>query len=328
MAKRANQKIKILYLMKILYERTDDVHGMTLHELSDALLEYGVEAERKTLYDDLEVLRLFGMDIEARKDKSVRYHVVSRDFELPELKLLVDAVQSSKFITHKKSNELIRKIEAFTSRYEAQKLQRQVHVANRIKTMNESIYYTVDTVHEAISKNVRIRFSYFEWNTKKEKVLRHDGKRYEVSPWALTWDDENYYLIAYDSEAGIIKHYRVDKMLNLSLSELPRDGAALFADFDMAQYSKKTFGMFGGTEEQVTLRVHNRLAGVVIDRFGQDLVLLKEDEDHFRITVKVAVSPTFLSWLLNFGDQVKILSPISVQTAYKDLLKATLAQYE
>lgn len=328
MAKRANQKIKILYLMKILYERTDDEHGLTLHELSEALLEYGVEAERKTLYDDLEVLRLFGMDIEARKDKSVRYHVVSRDFELPELKLLVDAVQSSKFITHKKSNELIRKIETFTSHYEAQKLQRQVYVANRIKTMNESIYYTVDTVHEAITKNVRIRFSYFEWNAQKEKVLRHDGKRYEISPWALTWDDENYYLIGYDSDAGIIKHYRVDKMTSLSLTDISRDGAAMFSDFDMAQYSKKTFGMYGGKEEQVTLRFSNRLAGVVIDRFGQDVVLLKDGKDYFRTTVKVAVSPTFLSWVLNFGEQVKILSPASVQEAYKDLLKSTLAQYE
>lgn len=328
MAKRANQKIKILYLMKILYERTDDRHGLTLSELSDALLEYGVEAERKTLYDDLEVLRRFGMDIEARKDKTVRYHVVSRDFELPELKLLVDAVQSSKFITHKKSSELIRKIESFTSRYEGQQLHRQVYVANRIKTMNESIYYTVDYIHEAITKNAKVSFQYFEWNEKKEKTLRRNGKHYVISPWALTWDDENYYLIGYDSDSAMIKHYRVDKMQNLKRTEEARDGAEVFRDFDMALYSKKTFGMYGGREETVTLRFVNRLAGVVIDRFGQDVVLLKDGDEHFQVHVKAAVSPLFLSWVLNFGEDVEILSPESVRYQYTDLLKRVLSSYE
>ena len=181
MARGANQKIKILYLMKIMYELTDDSHGLTLNEITEHLANYGIDVERKALYDDLEVLRNFGMDIEMRKDKTVRYYVASRDFELPELKLLVDAVQSSKFITHKKSMELIKKIESFTSRHEAQKLQRQVFVANRIKTMNESIYYTVDYIHEAISNNVQITFQYFDWNEKKEKVLRHDGQKYGYS---------------------------------------------------------------------------------------------------------------------------------------------------
>lgn len=328
MAKRANQKIKILYLMKILYERTDDRHGLTLNELAQALNEYGVEAERKTLYDDLEVLRLYGMDIESRKDRTVRYHVVSRDFELPELKLLVDAIQSSKFLTHKKSSELIGKLEAFTSRFEAQKLQRQVYVANRIKTMNESIYYTVDSIHDAISNNVRVRFHYFEWNEKKEKVLRHGGKQYEVSPWALTWDDENYYLIAYDAESGIIKHYRVDKIQSLSATDKPRDGELLFRDFDMAQYSKKTFGMFGGREEQVTLRFENGLAGVVIDRFGRESVFLKDGEDYFTVSVKVAVSPTFWSWLLNFGNRVQIVAPAAVADEYAAWLQKTLELYK
>lgn len=328
MPKGANQKIKILYLMKILLERTDDEHGLTLEEISNALLEYGVEAERKTLYDDLEVLRVFGMDIEKRKDKTVRYHVVSREFELPELKLLVDAVQSSKFITRKKSNDLIKKIESFASRYEAQQLQRQVFVANRIKTMNESIYYTVDYIHEAINNNVKVSFQYFSWNVKKEKVLRHYGDRFIVSPWALTWDDENYYMIGYDSMDGIVKHYRVDKMLKLELTEEKRDGAELFKNFDMALYSKKTFGMYGGKEETVALRCSNKIAGVIIDRFGMDIPFTNVTDTHFEIHVKVHTSPLFFTWLMTFGADITVLSPDHVIDGYVKLAREGLKQYE
>ncbi len=328
MARSANQKIKILYLMRILLERTDDDHGLTLEEISNALLECGVEAERKTLYDDLEVLRVFGLDIEKRKDKTVRYHVVSREFELPELKLLVDAVQSSRFITHKKSNELIKKIESFTSRYEAQQLQRQVFISNRIKTMNESIYYTVDYIHDAINSNVKVSFQYFSWNVKKEKVLRYNGERAIVSPWALTWDDENYYMIGYDSLSGIVKHYRVDKMLNIQLTDEKRDGAELFKDFDMALYSKATFGMYGGKEETVSLRCNNRIAGVIIDRFGTDLPFGNVTDTHFDIRIKVHTSPLFYSWLMSFGADITVLAPNEVINEYKALSHAGLDQYE
>lgn len=328
MAKSANQKIKILYLMRILLERTDDDHGLTLEEISNALSEYGVEAERKTLYDDLEVLRVFGLDIEKRKEKTVRYHVISREFELPELKLLVDAVQSSKFITHKKSRELIKKIESFTSRHEAQQLQRQVFVANRVKTMNESIYYTVDYIHEAINNNVKISFQYFSWNVKKEKALHHSGERAIVSPWALTWDDENYYMIAYDSQSGLVKHYRVDKMLNIQLHDDKRDGSDLFKNFDMAIYSKQTFGMYGGEETTVFLRCSNRIAGVIIDRFGTDLPFTNVTDTHFEIRIKVHTSPLFYSWLMSFGADITILSPSRVIDEYKTLARAGLDQYE
>lgn len=328
MARSANQKIKILYLMRILLERTDDDHGLTLEEISNALLECGVEAERKTLYDDLEVLRVFGLDIEKRKDKTVRYHVVSREFELPELKLLVDAVQSSKFITHKKSNELIKKIESFTSRYEAQQLQRQVFVSNRIKTMNESIYYTVDYIHDAINSNVKVSFQYFSWNVKKEKALRHNGDRFVISPWALTWDDENYYMIGYDHISGLVKHYRVDKMLNIQLTDEKRDGAELFKNFDMAVYSKETFGMYGGKEQTVTLRCNNRIAGVIIDRFGTNLPFSNVTDTHFEIRIKVHTSPLFYSWLMAFGADVTILSPQEVIDDYVTLASAGLEQYK
>ena len=328
MAKSANQKIKILYLMKILLERTDEEHGLTLAELSEALAAYGVEAERKTLYDDLEVLRVFGLDIEKRKDKTVRYHVVSREFELPELKLLVDAVQDSKFITHKKSGELIKKLERLTSHYEAQQLQRQVFVANRIKTMNESIYYSVDYLHDAISTNSKIAFHYFEWTEKKEKRLRHDGALYKVSPWALTWDDENYYMVAYDSEAGIIKHFRVDRMTDLQVTDERRDGAEVFKGFDLALYSKKTFGMYGGREETVCLRCKNYLASVMIDRFGPDTTFLYPDSEHFDAYVKIAISPTSLTWLMNFGADVEIISPASVRSDMVAHVKKVLSKYE
>ena len=328
MARGANQKIKILYLMKIMQEQTDENHGLTLSEIIAQLGEYGIEAERKALYDDFEVLRLFGMDVEMRKEKATRYYIASRTFELPELKLLVDAVQSSKFITHRKSNELIGKIESLASRYEAQMLQRQVFVANRIKTMNESIYYAVDYIHEAINRNVKITFNYFEWNEKKEKQLRKDGKLYEISPWALTWDDENYYMIGYDSEADMIKHYRVDKMLSIHVTDIARDGAALFKNFDTALYSKKTFGMYSGKEERIVLMCKNSLAGIMIDRFGQDISLRRVSDTHFETTVSAAVSPLFLTWIMNFGGDVKILSPESVQKELVALAKQTIAQYE
>lgn len=328
MPKSANQKIKILYLLKIFLENTDEEHGMTLKELEEALAVMGVKAERKTLYDDIETLRLFGVDIEKRKGIAVTYHVVSRDFELPELKLLIDAVQSSKFISEKKSRELIDKLSSLMSRFDATKLQRQVYVANRVKSDNETIYYGVDEIHEAINENKKISFLYFEWNEKKEKVLRHEGKRYIVSPHALTWDDENYYMIGYDSDEEKIKHYRVDKMQKIALIDEKRDGDELFCGFDMALYSKKTFGMFGGIEESVTLRCKNRLAGVVIDRFGEDVTFLKSGNEHFEVHVKVHVSPLFFGWVLNFGDGIEIVSPNSVREKYSSLLKETLERYK
>lgn len=328
MAKGANSKIKILYLLKIMLERTDDKHGLTILQISDALLEHGITAERKALYDDIETLRVFGIDIEQRKSTSVCYHVVNRDFELPELKLLVDAVQSSKFITKKKSSELIKKIENLTSHYEANQLQRQVFVANRIKTMNESIYYTVDYIHEAINKNVKVSFQYFRWNAEKQKVLRFNGERFVVSPWALTFDDENYYMIGYDSQSDSIKHYRVDKMLKLTVTDIKRDGAELFNNFDMGLYSKKTFGMFSGDEQFVILRCKRKLASVMIDRFGEDVNFSNVTDTHFEIRIKVQISPLFLTWLMNFGQDIAILSPDSVKNEYINLAKECLSQYE
>ena len=252
--KGSNQKFKLYRLAQIMQEQTDDEHYITMPEIMDELAKYNITADRKSLYNDLRDLSVLGIDVEGEPiGNRYHYHVVNRAFELPELKLLVDAIQSSKFITEKKTNALIKKLETLVSKYDAQKLQRQVYVSGRIKTMNESIYYTVDAIHNAISENKKIKFQYYQWNVKKEMELRHNGVWYHISPWGLSWYNENYYLVGYDSEAGKIKHYWVDKMLHIRLSEESREGKEYFKKLDMADYAKKSFGMFRGNERTVRL---------------------------------------------------------------------------
>lgn len=313
MAKSSNQKLKLLYILKFLSEETDEEHMLTTQQLIQKLAACGISAERKSIYENIEDLRSFGIDIENEKSgRSSGYYIASRDFELPELKLLVDAVQASKFITKKKTDTLIHKIEGFASRYQAMKLQRQVFVTNRIKHENESIYYNVDKIHNAINANRRLEFYYFDWTAQKTKALRRGGKCYEVSPWALSWDDENYYMIGYDEESDMIKHYRVDKMEKIALKEEARAGMEKFKNFDMAVYSKKMFGMFGGREETVTINVRNDLAGVVIDRFGSEALMMPKKDGTFDVRVSVYVSPVFYSWVFAFGDGMRITAPEAV----------------
>lgn len=313
MAKGTNQKLKLLYLMKIMLEKTDDRHSLTLSEILVELGRYDITAERKSIYADFEALRVYGLDvISEKRDRKVYYHVGARNFEIAELKLLVDAVQSSKFITEKKSRQLIKKLEEFASEHEAKELHRQVYVQGRIKTMNESIYYNVDELHQAIARNVQIEFQYFQWNVDKKMELRHGGRFYRISPWELIWEDESYYLVGYDAKAEMIKYFRVDKMLKIRLLEQKREGKAFFEQIDMASYSRKRFGMFDGREETVKLECENRFAGVMIDRFGKDVNLRKTDEGHFVVNVEVAVSPQFLGWVIALGNGVRILEPESV----------------
>ena len=308
-----HQKLKMLYLAKIFSEETDDMHSLTMPQLIEKLSAYGVNADRKTLYLDLEELRAFGMDIIVDQEgHSWYYHLGSRDFELPELKLLVDSVQSAKFITDRKSNELIRKLEALVSKYEAKQLQRQVIITGRVKTMNESIYYNVDKLHDAINSGCQIRFKYFQWNIKKEMELRHDGAWYQISPWALIWDDEYYYLVAYDAADDIIKHYRVDKMLRISVTEEKRLGQDKFRQFSIPKYTKSLFSMNSGEETAVTLEATNHMAGILIDRFGKEIFLIPSDQDHFRTTVNVTVSSPFLGWIMSLGADIRIISPENV----------------
>lgn len=328
MPKGTNQKFKLYRLAQIMLEKTDDEHYITMPEILSALEAYGVTADRKSIYNDLRDLEVLGIEVEGEPvGGRYHYHVLNRPFELPELKLLVDAIQSSKFITERKTNALIKKLEQLVSQYEAVKLQRQVYVSGRIKTMNESIYYTVDAIHNAISENKKIRFQYYQWNVKKEMELRHGGAFYHISPWGLSWDDENYYLVGYDSEADTLKHYRVDKMLHIEMSEEKREGQEHFKKLDMADYAKKSFGMFGGKEQKVKLLVQNELAGVMIDRFGKDIMMIPKDEKHFTVNVDVRVSNQFLGWVFSLGNGVKIISPDEVVEQMKREVERLREQY-
>ena len=246
---------------------------------------------------------------------------------MAELKLLVDSVASAKFITEEKSNELIKKIEHLASRQDAAKLQRQVYVAGRVKAMNKGIMENVDAIYNAIAQNMQVSFQYFRWNLNKEPVLKHKGKRYEISPWGLLWDDENYYLVGYDSNVDSIKHYRVDKMVYIKIENKMREGRRKFKDVDMAAYAKKMFNMFSGEEQNVEILCNNNLVGVMIDRFGKEIGILKADDEHFRIIVKVAVSMHFIHWIMALGDGVKIIGPESVVEAIRTEIDRLTQQY-
>ena len=326
--KGENQKLKMLYLTKIFLEETDDAHGLTMPEIIDKLEAYGVNADRKTLYRDFEELRNFGLDIISNKSgHNVYYGIGGRDFELPELKLLVDSVQSAKFITDRKSSQLIKKLESLVSVHEAKQLHRQVIMSGRIKTMNESIYYNVDKLHEAINENKQIKFKYFDWNLKKEMEPRYDGMWYQRSPWALMWDDEKYYLVVYDSKHGNVTHYRVDKMMDIRILDEPREGREAFSKFNVAKYTNTLFGMFSGDETKVMLEAENYMAGVLIDRFGKDIMVIPDGKDHIRIRVPVCVSPQFFGWLTGLGSGAELVSPEEVRGSYREFLKDIMESY-
>ena len=306
----AKGKLKMLHLIRIFSQETDDDHALTLQEIITKLAAVNITADRKTLYADFEDLRQFGFDIIAQqRNHTTYYHLGERDFELPELKLLVDCVQAAKFITNRKSRELICKLERYASVYQAAQLQRQVYITGRVKAMNESIYYNIDRLHSAINAGLQIRFQYGQWNLNKEMELRRGGEWYQVSPWALTWDNEKYYLVAYDAGADMIKHYRVDKMLRIKALDEPRQGQEAFDAIDMAFYSKSVFGMFTGVETTVTLEAENYMVGVIIDRFGKDIRLSPISETHFQAMVTVSVSPQFIGWVVGLGRSIRIVAP-------------------
>ena len=303
MAKSPNQKLKLLYLYQILLQRTDEEHPITVPQLIGELDLRGIRAERKSVYDDLEALRLFGLDVQSRKGRSPGWFVGRREFELPELKLLVDVVQSSRFITRKKSDALIRKLEGLASSHQARQLQRQVYVSGRVKAMNESIYYNVDKLHTALSARKSITFRYFDY------------------------DMHRNYLVAYDISNQEMRHYRVDKMAEIVVTGLPREGEDRYPDFDVAAYGQKHFGMYSGEEASVTLRCRSHMAGVVWDRFGQDVILVPEDEDHFTVTLPLVLSPQFFGWLFGLEDNVELIAPQKAAEEYRRKLKAVLEQY-
>ena len=322
------QKLKPIYIMDYLLHNSDEQHPVTMKQIIGYLESRGIPAERKSVYSDIDALRFYGLDIvQAVNGKTTGYFIGERSFELPELKLLVDSVQSSKFITHTKTGTLIKKIEKLASIHEAQLLQRQVFVANRIKQMNESIYYNVDEIHSGISQNKQIRFKYFMYTVEKKKAYRHDGAFYQVSPFALTWDDENYYMVAFDSVSKEIRHYRVDKMDSIQVTDVNREGLDAYKALDMGVYAKKVFGMFTGTEERVTLRFDNDLVGAVLDRLGLDSMIIPDDEEHFTVSADVVVSPQFFAWVFGFGNKVQILGPTDVVERMEKQASSVLALY-
>lgn len=329
MARSANQKLKLLLLREYLERNSDEAHPISTAQLLEYLASEGISAERKSVYSDLETLQAFGLDlIRVRDGNSSGWYIGEHVFQLPELRLLADSVQSSRFITRKKSLELIAKLEGLTSVHQAKGLRRQVVVKNRIKTMNESIYYLVDELHAAINGNKRIRFHYAGYDGRGERVLRRSGAWYDVSPYALLWDDENYYLVGFDSAASAIRHYRVDKICDLRTAGDGREGREAFAALDMSEYTSAHFGMFSGTPEKIRLECRDTLAGAVIDRFGADTMLIPSREGYFTVTVPVAVSEPFFGWVCSFGGDMKLLSPESAAEALRAHLRKLAEAYQ
>lgn len=318
MPRAPRQNEKPLALLELLFRESDEDHPLSMAQLLQGLDNQGIPAERKSVYADLEVLRQRGWDIQL--DRRRGYWLAQRPFELAELKLLVDAVQSSKFISLRKSRQLIKKLEGLCSRHQAGALQRQVFVSGRVKTMNESVLYSIDAIQEAIARNRQITFRYFDYNVKKEKVFRHGGRVYQVSPAGLLRSDESYYLVALTG--GEVRHYRVDRMARVRPAEEAR--AEGCDGLDMAAYTRRHFGMFSGRERQVKLRCPNALSHVILDRFGLESMLVPDGPDHFTLTAAVAVSPQFYGWLFGLGPQVELLSPQDVREDYVRQLSQAL----
>lgn len=329
MPRQENQKAKLLHLQQILTDQTDEDHPMTVAELIDALAQREISAERKSIYRDLEQLKRFGVDVQCRRGRSQSpgWFVGARAFELAELKYLVDAVQASRFLTERKSRQLIDKLEGLSSVHQARQLRRQVFVSGRVKTMNESIYYTVDKLHAALSAKRAITFRYFDYDMYRKRSFRHGGRRYHVSPYGLIWSGENYYLVGHDSQSDSLRHYRVDKMSELVVTGLPLTGTEQYPDFDPAVYGSKHFGMFAGAEQTVKLRCAAHMAGVVLDRFGQDIILIPEGGERFTVTLPLVLSPQFFGWLFGLEGEVVLLSPQHAVEEYRQRLAQAIAAH-
>ena len=321
--KNSNQRLKILYLYKILLEYTDEDHGLTMPQIISKLEQYGISAARKALYEDIEALRVFGADIVFESGKTAGYKIVSRDFELPELKLLADAVSSSRFLTEKKSKELIKKLETLTSAHQGKQIERQLYVSNRVKAFNELIYLNVDAINRAISEHKKIAFKYFDYDVKKNKRYR-EGVRI-CSPYALAWEDERYYLIGFHEKYNSTSNFRVDRMEKVEVLE--ERGEKLPKNFNLTEYLNSTFSMFSGKSEAVKLKFHSSLVNAVIDRFGKDITFYPDEEGYFNITVQVKTEnpEPFFSWLFQFGTKVHILSPEDLKEKYKAMLSEVLS---
>ncbi len=317
MSRQGNTKAKLLHIAQILMQESDEEHPISTNELIEKLALRGIYAERKAIYDDIRTLEDFGLDINTVKAKSNLYFIGERTLQLPELKLLVDSAVASRFITESKSRELIKKLGSLTSRHYAKALNRQVFMADSLKSPNEQIYYNVDAIYQALAEEKQISFKYLKWTMDKTREEKHKGEKYIISPLGLAWADNNYYLIGYSREREKILHFRVDKMASISVLSDRSDSPD--EDFDILKYTNRTFSMFGGEEEMIELLVHNSLIGVIIDRFGQSTAIIRRDAEHFIANVRVSASPVFLGWVMSFGNKMQILSPKKVVEDIKKL---------
>lgn len=313
-----------LYIMKVLLDKTNQDFPLTSKGIIDELSFYGITIERKAVYEAVENLKHFDIDIKQSKVKPKGFYIAAREFDIPELKLLLDAVQSSKFMTKKKSIELIDKIKRLTDIHSAEKLQREIHISNRVKSDNEKIYYNIEKIHQAIGEKREIAFQYCSYSMSKRLVTRKGGKYYTYSPIALIWNDEYYYLVVYDDKHNDCIHFRVDKMKNIEV--LSEEAARPDNSLDIGLYAKQIFSMFGGEVENVTLRADNSLIGVFIDKFGKDISIIK-NENTFDVTVKAAVSTSFFGWLFQLSDKVKIIEPACVLEKYLEQIEKTKEVY-
>ena len=321
-SRTSTQRLKILYLYRILLERSDEEHIITMPEIISQLELYGISAGRKALYDDIEALKTYGLDIISVRGDKAGYYVASRDFELPELKLLADAVTSSRFLTEKKSSELLKKIESLSSVYQAKQINRQVYIADRVKAMNERIYLNVDVIHRAITENKQISFKYFDYDMQKRKRYR-DGLRM-CSPYALSWDDERYYLIAfYPKRPDNYTNFRVDRMENVEI--ITYEARVIPQAFNLSEYMNSTFSMFSGEAQEVKLRFHISLVNTVLDRFGKNISLRPDGDERFTIRVNIKAEPPFFGWLFQFGTKASIVEPLELKEKYIEQLEDVLS---
>ena len=325
MPKSDNQKLKIFYILDYLQRNSHQNHPVRASELIDMLQRnYNIACERKTIYSDIAALQDYGVDIESIPGKNGGYYIASRNFELPELKLLIDAVQSSRFLTEKKSRELIEKLCNQCSIYDARLMRRDMLVSGRVKSMNETIYYNVDAIQDAISMNRAISFRYFDWGIDGKRKYRE--KNYYASPYGLCQDNENCYLLAHSPRHGITS-YRVDRMSEITITDDPRTPCPELTGKALTEHANRLFQMFAGDSVNVKMRFHKSLANVVIDRFGRDTILIPDGSEYFNFTVNVAVSPMFLSWVIGFGNKAKILYPQSVIDECRQMCMDAMAQY-
>lgn len=330
MPKNKNQRLKLLYLKQILEEYTDADHGITMDRILELLSMRGVKAERKSVYDDIDTLiNDLGMDIQKPSGRDFTYRLNSRTFDVAELKLIIDSIQSSKFLSVKSSRHIIKNLSTLCSRHEASQLHRDIILANRVKNSEDLISNNVGNITAAIFAGEQISYKYFDYNIHKKKAYRKNGVLYQASPYALIYTDENYYMLAYTDEHKQVRPYRVDRMEKVKKKDgVAREGKDYFDKIDLAQYQKYTFSMFSDNVMPVTMVFHNRLMNAVIDRFGREVMAMKEDDSHFRITASVAVSPQFYGWVFGLGNLARIIGPEHVRQGMKEMLESVHGRYE